>query len=741
MPGVESAGRTPVRGGWADMLWGTTALLVLLAGFTTVVEGVDWFVSTALVCVLVATATIVLRQLGARRVVAPIALIVEVVVLSWVFVPATLVVLIPTPATLTGFSDLIEQAGPIIAQEQAPVAASASIVLVLAAAFGALVVLLDLLIQQRQGVVVLGALLLAIYITPSLITGTSPSGVLFVMAAALWLIMLRRRTAVVRTSVGEPRRAARQVPALVLGVGGLVAALIFPAVSPNVSSVAASWGNPPPQVFGPGINPIVELGTNLRRNTPVPVMTLTTTLDEPPYLKVATLPNFTGRTWRPAENFNDGRFEEMAVRDGISADRAATQISVSKLRSDLLPVPYPTVDIGGLEGSYQVERTGLTVKLRGSDITGQTYTTESIDVQPTAEQLRGANPRVTPDLRRYTELEDAPPIIFDMATQVTEDATNNYDRAVALQNYFRSGEFDYSETAPVAEDYDGNGLTVIAEFLQRKAGYCVHFSSAMAVMARSLGIPARVAVGYAPGGLTGEFDGGRRVYEVMSDDLHAWTELYFDGVGWVRFDPTPGIGQGTAFSEPASDTPDSTLPESGVEDAQPQEQQQNPRSEDGALAPGQSEESTSTAPRSAVAVALALLAIVLLPGLARVLRRSWRLRQAEPDRVWREIEDTARDFGVLTSVADTPRGLARRLSVRPGIDSVALDRLLDLVERRRYSPATVSGDEAAGDARVVIDSLQEGAPRLERWRAALLPRSLGPRSAVAAPAPTPNPAT
>ncbi len=737
MPAAEATGRTPPRGGWADMLWGTSAILVLLAGFTTVVQGADWFVSTALVCVLVATATIVLRQLGARRIVAPIALVTEVVVLSWVFVPATLIVLIPTSATVAGLRDLIEQAGPIIAQEQSPVAASTSIVLVLAAAFGALVVLVDVLIQLRQGVVLLGALLLAIYITPSLITGTSPSGVLFVVAAALWLIMLRRRTAVVRVGAGQPRRVARQVPALVLGLGGLVAALIFPAVSPNISSVAASWGNPPPQVFGPGINPIVELGTNLRRNTPVPVMTLTTTLDDPPYLKVATLPNFTGRTWRPAENFNDGRFEgQLAVRDGISADRASTRISVSKLRSDLLPVPYPTIDIGGLEGSYQVERTGLTVKLRGSDITGQTYTAQSIDVQPTAEQLRAADPRVTPDLRRYTELEDAPPIIADTANQVTQDATNNYDRAIALQNYFRSGEFDYSETAPVAEDYDGNGLAVIAEFLQRKAGYCVHFSSAMAVMARSLGIPSRVAVGYAPGGLTGEFDGGRRVYEVMSDDLHAWTELYFDGAGWVRFDPTPGIGEGTAFSEPTSATPDPTTPEAGADDAQP-EPQQNPRSEDGAQALGETQESTSTAPRSAAAVALALLAIILLPGLARVLRRTWRLRQAEPDRVWREIEDTARDFGVLASVADTPRGLARRVAARPGLDTTALSRLLDLVERRRYSPDTVAGDEAAGEARIVIDSLQEGASRLERARAALLPRSLGPRSAVSAPVPGP----
>lgn len=724
------------RAVWPERVLATVGLLVLLLGFRSVVDGADWYVSTALVTVLVATVVVVLRMVGLRRLVTPVALLAELIVLSWVFVPSTLLVLVPTWSTVGGFRELVERAGPIIVQEQAPVAASSSIVLVLAASFGALVIVADLLLQWRHGVPLVGALLLAVFVSPGLITGTSPSVWLFLAAAVLWLVLLRGRTA-----VDGPARSARQMPAVVLGVGGLVAALLFPVVSPDIGSVAASWGKPPPQVFGRGINPMIELGTNLRRNSPVVVASLTTDLDDPPYLKVATLPNFTGKTWRPSASFGRGRFEgRLAIDDDIEASAKTTQITIRQLRSDLLPVPYPTVDIRGLDGGFRVERTGLTVETNDEDNRGQTYTTTSLDVQPTAEQLRAADPRVAPDFRQYLELGEMPDIITETAREVTADATTNYDRAIALQNFFRSGDFEYSETAPVAEDYDGNGLAVLAKFLQRKAGYCVHFSSGMAVMARSLGIPSRIAVGYAPGS-PGDFVDGERTYDVMSDDLHAWTELYFDGAGWVRFDPTPGIGQGTAFTEPTTgQTPGDTATE--TPEAAPEGAQQSPRTDENTTATATSDEASSTAPRSAAAVLVGMLAIVLAPGAVRRIRRWWRWRAADRsfDPAWREVEDTARDFGVLTSTADTPRGFALRLRERPGVDTEALDRLLGLVERSRFSRAGADG-AAVDDARLVVASLAQGAGRRQRWRAALLPRSFGPRAVAIEPPPEPSPAT
>ena len=119
---------------------------------------------------------------------------------------------------------------------------------------------------------------------------------------------------------------------------------------------------------------------------------------------------------------------------------------------------------------------------------------------------------------------------------------------MAIQNYLRSAEFSYSLQSPVQGGYDGNGLSVLADFLAQKSGYCIHFASAMAVMARLQGIPSRIAVGYAPGRSTGATvsvagQGPLPEFEVDSRDADAWPELDFPGLGWVpvRADAVPRI--------------------------------------------------------------------------------------------------------------------------------------------------------------------------------------------------------
>ncbi len=95
---------------------------------------------------------------------------------------------------------------------------------------------------------------------------------------------------------------------------------------------------------------------------------------------------------------------------------------------------------------------------------------------------------------------NVPDIVRTTADTVTEGSRTAYAKAMAIQNYLRSVEFTYSLQSPVQGGYDGNGLSVLADFLTQKSGYCIHFASAMAVMARLEGIPSRIAVGYAPGG-------------------------------------------------------------------------------------------------------------------------------------------------------------------------------------------------------------------------------------------------
>ena len=654
--------------------------------------------------------------------VAPVAAVVLVVTLAWVFVPDTLAAGFPTPSSVVGLADLVGDARTVILQEQAPVAAARGIVLLLAVAFGSLVVVADALLELRRSAAWIGLLLLGVFAVPPMVSGSTPGFWLFVVAAVPWLVLLRWTT-----GTQPANRPGVHVPAVVLGVAALACAMVLPTIAPDIRAAAAAWGEPPPSVFGRGINPMLELGQNLRRNSTVVALTYRTTADDPLYLKVATLRDFTGRTWRPGRSLPQDRFEgNLGLDSAIEREIDTTRTRIESLDSPLLPVPYIAQELQGLEGAWRYERMGMTVRSDTSDTKGQTYTVQSLTITPTAEQMRGLSKTVIgPSLRPFVSLPpNVPRSIVDTAREVTASADTDYDRALALQDFLRNGEFSYSETAPVAEDYDGNGLDVVATFLERKAGYCVHFASAMAVMARTIDIPSRIAVGYAPGRATGIRD-GEPIYENTSDDLHAWVELFFEGAGWVRFDPTTSIGSATAFEEPDTTTSGESSGES-TNESSGRERNEGVVAESGGDADG-------TAPRTVAVAGGVVLLVLVAPGLLREARRRRRLASSSPDRWWRELQDTALDLGLDVPETDTPRGFTGRLAGRPGVDPAALSRLLHHVEVTRFARVGASGSDPAAtrDARALVRGLIAGSARLDRLRARLLPRSLGPRPTMA----------
>ena len=98
------------------------------------------------------------------------------------------------------------------------------------------------------------------------------------------------------------------------------------------------------------------------------------------------------------------------------------------------------------------------------------------------------------------------------------------------------------------------GTDIISDFLLKdKAGYCIHFATAMAILARIEGIPSRIAVGFTGG--TQDGDG----YKVTTDNMHAWPELYFEGLGWMPFEPTKSIGS-SATGDNSSPAPPTSAP-------------------------------------------------------------------------------------------------------------------------------------------------------------------------------------
>ncbi len=164
---------------------------------------------------------------------------------------------------------------------------------------------------------------------------------------------------------------------------------------------------------------------------------------------------------------------------------------------------------------------------------GLIYTVISEVSNVTPELLREAGDMYPPGLaERFLQLPDMSPEVARLAERVAGPESNNYDKVQALSAYLKA-KYPYDLNCPRQAD-DEN--TVEFFLFRERRGYCEHFATALAVMCRSLGIPARVAVGYD----TGDFNALTGYFEVSSRDAHAWVEVYFPVFGWISFEATPG---------------------------------------------------------------------------------------------------------------------------------------------------------------------------------------------------------
>ncbi|WP_164861887.1 transglutaminase family protein, partial [Microbacterium sp. CPCC 204701] len=342
-----------------------------------------------------------------------------------------------------------------------------------------------------------------------------------------------------------------------IGIGAIavvVAVVATPMLPQPVARAGAGVGP------GPGIDATLQLGDDLRRPQEIEVMRLRTDSPTVPYLRATTLSRFDGGVWEP-DRAQSVSVESERALGGIAVDpeirvtEYLSNLEVVNLASPWAPVPYPAIEVTGLEGTWGAMPYNRTVMSRSGSTQGQDYDVRYAVARPSLEQARAATASGGQVRDETTQLPaDVPPVIGELAAEVTAGATNDYDRLVALQRWFRGGEFQYSLDAPVEAGFDGSGAEAVAQFLDVREGYCVHFASAFALMARTLHMPSRIVVGYLPGEPTTESVDGQPVYTVSSSQLHAWPEVYFSGIGWISFEPTSGLGVPTSFS-PASTTP------------------------------------------------------------------------------------------------------------------------------------------------------------------------------------------
>ena len=306
----------------------------------------------------------------------------------------------------------------------------------------------------------------------------------------------------------------------------------------------------------------------------------------------------------------------------------------------------------------------------------------------------------------YTSVPtDLPEIVGATARRVTAGAVTPYDTALSLQAFFQN-EFAYS-----LEIRPGHGNSAIESFLEQRIGYCEQFAGTYAAMMRSLGIPSRVAVGFTSGIAQGEGE-----FSVLGRNAHAWPEVWFDGIGWVAFEPTPGRGAPNAENytglAPRQDTsatttdglaPTTTVPpavdgdDPGLEipdfsDVPPADVNPSGDSGSGASSAG------GGAPWGWLTVIALLAGAVATPRLVRVARGRRRARSLELQvaSAWQRATRAVQAAGVPISDSDTPLEVAARTARHFPLVTRPMSSLADVVTQATYGVGGTSGYDAPG---------------------------------------------
>ncbi|MCO6449566.1 MAG: transglutaminase domain-containing protein [Caldilineales bacterium] len=369
------------------------------------------------------------------------------------------------------------------------------------------------------------------------------------------------------------------------------------------------------------------------------------------------------------------------------------------IQADARVLPYSDSE-DEKDDSQPLEAELAMIVSRDSLSEGDSYTVISSIASPSVIDLQNDSTDY-PDFiqERYLQLPDTiPQRVFDLAEEVTAGRDNPYDIARQLESFLRGYAYDDQIPGPAP------GQDAVDYFLfEELRGYCNYYASSMAVMLRHLGIPARLAIGYA----TGEYLPDADVYRVRENDSHTWVEVYFPTYGWIEFEPTaseplivrPSGSSAENEGQPLSGfLPEQNSPES---DADTLFSEQGP----GDL-PDLPEPESSTLPQTGGALLLVLSAvgiIALVIWSTRQFRRPSSTKrpvfrtvpQGFAVRLWEKLMVWVRRFGLSEDPSLTPLEQAGALMTLTPDAADGIGAIADLYVRDRYSPYEISTDEAS----------------------------------------------
>jgi transglutaminase-like putative cysteine protease len=685
--------------------------------------------------------------------------------------------LVPTGASLHELGVLVAQAMAEKTKYAPPVPGRPGIVMVTVAGIGLVAALTDVLAVRLHRPAIAGLPLLVLFCVPLSIdahTGAVGSTLVFCAGMVGYLGLLsadgRHRLRLwgrlihpwqdegdsqgpdVRPLAAAGRRIGSTAVVLALALPLLIPGLKAHRLFPGTGGKGTGQGQHS-QLFFP--RPLDLLNTDLHESRPQTVLYYRYTAKDtqPPYLQVYVLGNLSTNAWtmgRPAATTPLTRrglpqVQGLARTTPTIALRETISLAHNLSRSgnvNYLPLPYPARQVS-VPGQWRVDPTTLAVLSANAHLGGLRYIVTAKDVNPAPQQLRETavipgsvagylsvpGPYRTKTLRR-------------LAHKITAHQANPYDKAVALQDWFTSPDrFTYS----LRGVNSSQSPLALEQFLKvTRKGYCQQFAFAMAVLARLVGIPSRVVVGYTQGTFA-----GNSTWQVKTSDAHAWPELYFPGSGWLRFEPTPpdpaGLpGQATAtvppYSVPQADRagilgtqPGGTTSASSSQGGgKPKSSSQFAGKITAATGSGRTAGAHHRNAAPIVAVVIALLVLMLVaPAITRAVARRWRWWRAHDDAsrahvAWHELRNDLTDHRVAYRASESPRALSRRLITSLGLagaEREAIERIARAEERASYALSPADSARLQADVTRVRRGMARACGRSARWSAIVAPPS------------------
>jgi transglutaminase-like putative cysteine protease len=558
---------------WRITVLAALATLAAVYPITSLFTSARWLPAAMLVIGLTAALGLLLRGLTRSRL---LIVLVQLVVVLYVvllrFTGETFSYGIPTARTVELANSLGLEAIETIQRSSAPAPLTDGVAFYLVAAVALIAVLVDAMAATWRAPAAAGLPLLTAYLITAA-NGNAASAVrYFVVPVALWLIMLHTTaratfgrwstTSVSDVTGGESSSdntsAMRALTggAARLGALAVVAALLVPILVPHLppryltDGLGRSTGSG--GVGTVGFNDTIDLRNSLVNSDETAILRYTSTGPANVPLRALATSFYSRGEWRVAGRGGQGPDRPVPLPPQSDRREYVMTVSNNVLKAPRLAAPYPVVT-PAIEGTaFRIDPVTRDIRV---ERTVESYQVTYADVNPPVSKLRAAGVPTSPDILAddLAIPDDAAELVEQWSDEVSAGATNDYDRAVAIQAHLRdTTRYTYSlDLGEAPTDESGQQLDPISAFQQTRRGYCTQFATAMIMLARAQGIPARMAIGFIPGTREGSSN------IVRASDAHAWPELYFEGSGWLRFEPTASRSGPPAYSVPGLDSPTS----------------------------------------------------------------------------------------------------------------------------------------------------------------------------------------